>query len=102
MAGETFPIHRGPEISRPCRECLSGRCKLIRNTLLSWEGADMLAVQNFPIWICDLCGWRDYDERAIFLLKTLLHPPAVRAGRQTSGLVYKADDPAMDWMRVEN
>ena len=31
-------------------------------------------VPNFPAWICDMCGKREFDERAISWLTMLLEP----------------------------
>jgi hypothetical protein len=33
-------------------------------------------VPNFPAWVCDMCGKRDFDERAISWLTMLLNPNA--------------------------
>jgi hypothetical protein len=36
-------------------------------------------VPNFPAWVCDVCGRREYDEKSISWLTMLLSPEAGRA-----------------------
>jgi len=50
-------------------------------TYFTWLGEELITVQNFPAWICDVCGRREYDERAISWLAMLLSP---NAGKPTS------------------
>jgi len=33
-------------------------------------------VPDFPAWVCDMCGKREYDERAVSMLSMLLNPEA--------------------------
>lgn len=63
----------------PCNECQSGVLRLRYVTYLTWLADELITVPNFPAWICDLCGWREYDERAVNWLSTLLSPNAGRA-----------------------
>jgi YgiT-type zinc finger domain-containing protein len=64
----------------PCNECQAGVLSLRYVTYLTWLGEEMITVPNFPAWICDMCGRREYDERAVNWLSTLLSP---NAGRST-------------------
>jgi YgiT-type zinc finger domain-containing protein len=50
-------------------------------TYFTWLNEELLTVPNFPAWVCDVCGRREYDERAISWLTMLLNP---NAGRPTS------------------
>lgn len=50
-------------------------------TYFTWLGEELITVPNFPAWVCDVCGRREYDERAISWLAMLLSP---NAGRPTS------------------
>lgn len=43
-------------------------------TYFTWLGDELITVPNFPAWICDVCGRREYDERARSWLSTLLSP----------------------------
>jgi len=45
-------------------------------TYFTWLNEELLTVPNFPAWICDVCGRREYDEKAISWLTMLLNPNA--------------------------
>ncbi len=49
-------------------------------TYFTWLNQELLTVPNFPAWICDVCGRREYDEKAISWLTMLLNP---NAGKST-------------------
>jgi hypothetical protein len=38
----------------------------------------LITVPHFPAWVCDVCGKREYDEKAISWLTMLLSPDAGR------------------------
>lgn len=71
---ETQPLF-APETS-PCRECSAGVMHLRHITYFTWLGEELITVPNFPAWICDMCGKRDYDERAISWITMVLSPTA--------------------------
>ena len=56
-------------------------------TYFTWLGDELISVQNFPAWVCDLCGRREYDHHAVMTLNMLLNPdagkPALRHIRTT-------------------
>lgn len=62
--------------SIPCNECQAGVMNLRFITYFTWLGEELITVQNFPAWICDMCGRREYDEQAISWLTMLLDPNA--------------------------
>jgi YgiT-type zinc finger domain-containing protein len=66
----------------PCTECLAGVMHLKFITYFTWLGDELITVPNFPAWICDVCGRREYDEKARTWLSTLLNPDT---GRNTNG-----------------
>ena len=82
MAGD---IHQ-TEILRvkaiPCPECWAGRCRKAHRTLFTWVQTELILVQNFPAWVCDLCGWSKYDPQAVLWLRTVLNPPASRKAKK--------------------
>lgn len=43
-------------------------------TYFTWLGDELVTVPGFPAWICDVCGRRQYDQRAISWLSTMLNP----------------------------
>ena len=45
-------------------------------TYFTWLGDELVLVPNFPAWVCDVCGRRDYDEKSISWLSMLLNPDA--------------------------
>lgn len=65
-----------PIQSYPCRECQAGMVRLYYITYFTWLGDELITVPNFPAWICDVCGKREYDERAVAWLSALLNPDA--------------------------
>jgi YgiT-type zinc finger domain-containing protein len=50
-------------------------------TFFTWLGNELITVPQFPAWICDVCGRREYDEKAVQWLNTILNP---NAGNPTS------------------
>ena len=60
--------------SFPCNECQAGIMRLQHITYFTWLGEELVTVPNFPAWVCDVCGRREYDERAIAWLTTMLNP----------------------------
>jgi len=65
-----------------CTECQAGILHLEYITYFTWLNEELVTVPNFPAWVCDICGRREYDGRAIAWLNTLLNPDA---GRRASG-----------------
>jgi len=61
-----------------CPECHAGILHLRYLTYFTWLDQELITVPNFPSWVCDVCGRREYDGRAISWLNTLLHPSAGR------------------------
>jgi len=60
----------------PCNECPAGIMHLRHITYFTWLGEELILVPHFPAWVCDICGKREYDERAISWLSMLLSPDA--------------------------
>jgi len=61
-----------------CPECNAGVLKRHYLTYFTWLDEELITVPNFPAWVCDMCGRREYDARAISWLNTLLNPAAGR------------------------
>jgi YgiT-type zinc finger domain-containing protein len=66
----------------PCGECPAGVMHLRHITYFTWLGEELITVPSFPAWICDMCGKREYDERAISWLNMLLDPNAGKPTRR--------------------
>ncbi len=56
-----------------CSECQTGVLRLEYLTYFTWLNDELITVPNFPAWVCDVCGRREYDNRAITRLNTLLN-----------------------------
>ena len=56
--------------------CQGGIKRLRSATLMTWLGNELITVPNFPAWICDMCGHRHFDNRALAQLSLLLNPEA--------------------------
>lgn len=68
--------------SFPCNECPAGIMHIRHITYFTWLGEELITVPNFPAWVCDMCGKREYDERAIAWLTMLLDPNAGKPTRR--------------------
>jgi YgiT-type zinc finger domain-containing protein len=66
----------------PCNECPAGVMHMRHITYFTWLGEELITVPNFPAWVCDICGKREYDGRAISWLSMLLNPEAGRPNRR--------------------
>jgi YgiT-type zinc finger domain-containing protein len=67
----------------PCNECSAGMMRPRFLTYFTWLGEELITVQNFPAWVCDVCGHREYDEKSISWLSMLLDPNAGKPTRKT-------------------
>lgn len=56
-----------------CPECQAGVMRLKYVAYFTWLGDDLITVPEFPAWVCDVCGRRDYDSRAVSWLNTMLN-----------------------------
>jgi len=57
-----------------CSECQTGVLRQLRLTYFTWLNQELITVPNFPSWVCDVCGRRVYDARAINWLNAILNP----------------------------
>lgn len=56
----------------PCNECQAGVMHRQFMTYLTWLGNELVTVPDFPAWVCDVCGRREYDAQALNRLSLLL------------------------------
>ncbi|MCE1253018.1 MAG: YgiT-type zinc finger protein [Anaerolineae bacterium] len=66
-----------------CRECQAGQMRRRYVTYFTWMGDELITVPDFPAWVCDVCGRREYDPRALNHLSLLLSPNAGKPAGQT-------------------
>jgi YgiT-type zinc finger domain-containing protein len=67
-------IESKPSKRMQCKECSAGVMNLQLITYFTWLGDELITVPNFPAWICDVCGRREYDQKARTWLTVLLNP----------------------------
>jgi YgiT-type zinc finger domain-containing protein len=60
----------------PCSECQAGQMRRQYVTYFTWLGDELITVPDFPAWVCDICGRREYDPYALSQLSMLLNPSA--------------------------
>lgn len=75
----------------PCRQCQAGKMQLRSVTYITWLGDDLVMVPDFPAWVCDFCGRREYDEDALNRLSLLLSPEAGRPEKPRKPMPLKPD-----------
>ena len=73
--------NNNPVNSFPCNECHTGILQPRFVTYFTWLGNELVTVPHFPAWVCDVCGNREYDEKAISWHNMILDP---NAGHPTS------------------
>jgi YgiT-type zinc finger domain-containing protein len=59
-----------------CNECQAGQMHRHFLTYFTWLGDELITVPDFPAWVCDVCGRREYDLHALNQLNLLLTPNA--------------------------
>lgn len=64
------------EVTIQCNECQAGQLHRRYLTYFTWLGDELITVPDFPGWVCDVCGKRDYDLHALSQLTLLLTPNA--------------------------
>ncbi len=64
-----------------CTSCQAGQMHLQYMTYFTWLDDELITVPNFPAWVCDVCGKREYDLHAMNKLNLLLNPNAGRPTR---------------------
>ena len=63
-----------PQSMIPCSECNIGQMHKTNATYFTWMDGEMITVPDFPAWVCDICGKREYDHEALNQLAILLSP----------------------------
>ena len=71
-----LPHDTGPGQSYVCPQCQGGSLRLQRVLYAQWHSGQFITMPNFPAWVCDICGQREYDAAAVEQLSLLLGPAA--------------------------
>jgi len=88
------PVADQPTTPVPCDECQAGVKHLQFITYFTWLGDELVMVPNFPAWICDVCGRREYDEKSIAWLTMLLNPDAGKPPKSRTAAPRRNRPPA--------
>ena len=68
-----------------CPECGVGYLKNRSVAYFTWLGEEMITVPDFPAWVCDICGRREYDPQALNWLAVMLSPHIGKPMHRYSG-----------------
>jgi len=79
------------DVTIPCNECQAGQMHRRFLTYFTWLGDELITVPDFPAWVCDVCGRREYDLRALSQLNLLLNPNAGRSTRRVRGPAHRPE-----------
>jgi len=92
--GHKLRKYNEPHSMIPCSECSIGMMRKTKVTYFTWLGEELITVPDFPAWVCDVCGKREYDVEALNNLALLLSPiPMKVSGRKTAKSPKKGDSP---------
>jgi len=47
-------------------------------TYFTWLHDELITIPDFPAWICDICGKREYDHEAVRQINLLFNPLSER------------------------
>jgi YgiT-type zinc finger domain-containing protein len=64
-----------------CLECQAGIMRKRPKPYFTWLYGELVTVPDFPAWVCDVCGRREFDSRAVSWLNILLNPATGRSSR---------------------
>ncbi len=81
---------RNEDESLPCTECPAGHLTRQYITYFTWLGEELITVPDFPAWICDVCGRREYDLHALNQLNLLLNPNAGKPSSRSRAVSPRA------------
>ena len=73
------PMSKRP--SYPCPECQVGALRPRAVSFFSLYGGQPVTVPDFPAWVCDVCGRREYDSAALAELQAMLESGRLRGRR---------------------
>jgi YgiT-type zinc finger domain-containing protein len=63
-----------PTTTYACSHCQAGTLRLRRVVFAHWFGGQFVTIPNFPGWVCDVCGEREYDAVALEQVQLILGP----------------------------
>jgi len=80
---------------QPCPRCQVGLMSIEHQTYFTWIKGEMITVPDFPVWTCIMCGYQEYDVRAVAWLNQIfdLHDRQIYSDEEIS-LGYQFYPPA--------
>ena len=69
-----MPDDSSEEKNYTCKSCHAGHVSVRQVAYFTWIGGELITVPEFPAWICDMCGMKEYDQRALSWLNIILSP----------------------------
>lgn len=60
------------DASYPCPECQLGTLEPRTVSFFTVRNGQPVTVPDFPAWVCDVCGRREYDSAALAELQAML------------------------------
>ena len=76
----------------PCNECQAGLMHPRFLTYFTWLADELITVPDFPAWVCDVCGKREFDLQAVHQLNLMLNAPTNKADRRARRTVRRSDN----------
>ncbi len=65
-----------------CPDCMVGRLQPRTAPFFAEMHGLPVTVPEFPAWICDVCGWTEYDQLALSELEAMLNIGRPRGRRR--------------------
>lgn len=56
----------------PCPNCQIGHCHADRATYVQVYGDLFISVPHIRAWICDICGYQEFDRATLLRIETLV------------------------------
>ncbi len=66
------PAAPPPPAAYVCPHCQTGTLRPRRVVFARWHGDQFITIPNFPGWVCDVCGEREYDAVALEQVQSVL------------------------------
>lgn len=55
-----------------CLQCMVGEMAPTKAFYCQWSDGHFITAPDFPAWVCDVCGAREYEPQAVLELQTLI------------------------------
>lgn len=83
----------GRETNYSCPECQVGALHARRASYFTTLEGQLVCVPDFPSWVCDVCGRREYDAGALAELRAMLANDRLGRHRRPTPSTSKLDLP---------